>query len=57
MALLNDGSAVIYDSSKLLRRYNVQTGAEITSAGARETSGMAEVKIGGKAAFAVSDPR
>ena len=57
MALLNDGSVVIFDSTRLLRRYNIQTGLEITSAGVKDASGMAEVKIGDKVALAVSDSR
>ena len=57
MTLLNDGSVVIFDSTKQLRRYNIQTGVEITSTGVRDASGMAEVKIADKVALAVSDSR
>ena len=54
MTPINDGTIVIYGSNKL-RRYNIQTGVEISSAGVRDAMGMAEVKFGEKTVFAVSN--
>ena len=53
MTLLNDGTAMVHTDTKL-RRYNVQTGDEISRIGVSYACGLAEVIIGGKPALAVS---
>ena len=58
LTLLSDGSALIYSfEDSQVKRYNLQTGEKLSCTNLTNARKFTEVKIGGKAALAVTPMR